>query len=132
MTAAAPAGGGAAGHTGVVLRFLNNSHNQCILYGYPGVDGTNRSGHSIAHASRTLDGPLGGCHCSQFRGVLVKPGQTASALVEGNIGGPGNCDRFHGLLVIPANTYNATPLDVAPHSCGFEVHPTVPGTDGEG
>ncbi len=115
-----------------MLRLLNNSHNPCILYGYPGVDGTNRSGHSIAHAGRTLDGYLGGCRCTSPRGVLVKPGQVASALVEGDIGGGSNCDRFSGLLVIPPNTYNPTPLQLVPHSCDFQVHPVVPGTNGEG
>jgi hypothetical protein len=132
VTAAQPPGGDAAGHTGVVLHFLNNSHNRCILYGYPGVDGTNGGGHSIAHASRTLDGYLGGCRCSSLRGVLVKPGQVASALVEGDIGSANNCDRFRGLLVIPPNTYNSTPLQLAPHSCDFQVHPVVPGISGEG
>jgi hypothetical protein len=132
VTAAPPSGGGAAGHTGVVLRFLNNSHYRCILYGYPGVDGTNGRGHSVAHAARTPDGYLGGCRCSSLRGVLVKPGQTASALVEGDVGGPGNCDRFRGLLVTPPNTYNSTPLQLAPHSCDFQVHPVVPGSDGQG
>jgi hypothetical protein len=116
----------------VVLRFLNNSHYRCILYGYPGVDGTNAGGHSIGHAARTLDGPLGGCHCSQFRGVLVRPGQSASALVEGSIGGNGNCDRFRGLLVTPPNAYRSTPIQTAPHSCDFQVHPMVTGTSGEG
>ena len=132
VTAAPPSGGGAAGHTGVVLRFLNNSHYRCILYGYPGVDGTNGGGHSVAHAARTPDGYLGGCRCSSLRGVLVKPGQTASALVEGDVGGSGNCDRFRGLLVTPPNTYNSTPLQLAPHSCDFQVHPVVPGSDGQG
>jgi len=115
-----------------VLRFLNNSHYRCILYGYPGVDGTNGGGHSVAHATRTTDGYLGGCRCSSPRGVLVAPGQTASALVEGDVGGSGNCDRFRGLLVTPPNTYNSTPLPVAPHSCHFQVHPVVPGLDGQG
>jgi hypothetical protein len=132
VTAAPPPGGGAAGHTGVVLRFLNNSHYRCIIYGYPGVDGTNRGGHSLASAERTLDGYLGGCRCTQLRGVLVAPGQTASALVEGDVGGSGNCDRVHGLLVIPPNTYASTPVSIAPHSCDFQVHPVVPGADGEG
>lgn len=131
LAVTAVSAGGAAGHTGVVLRFLNNSHYRCIIYGYPGVDGTNRGGHSIASAARTPDGFLGGCRCTSLRGVLVQPGQTASALVEGDLGG-GNCDRFHGLLVTPPNTYNSTPLHLAPESCHFQVHPVVPGSDGRG
>lgn len=125
VTGGNPPQGNAAGHTGVELRFLNNSHHRCILYGYPGADGTN-GGRSIAHAARTPDGYLGGCHCSQLRGVLVGPGQSAYALVEGDIGGNGNCDRFSGLLVTPPNTYDSTPLQLAPHSCDFQVHPVTP------
>ena len=132
MTAGAPPGGGAAGHTGVVLHLLNNSHYRCIIYGYPGVDGTNGGGHSVAHAARTLDGYLGGCRCTRLRGVLVAPGQSASALVEGDVGGSGDCDRFRGLLVIAPNTYDSTPISIAPHSCDFQVHPVVPGDTGEG
>ena len=37
-----------------------------------------------------------------------------------------NCDRFRGLVVTPPNTYRSTPIDLAPHSCHFQVHPVVP------
>jgi hypothetical protein len=132
VTAAEPPGGAAAGHNGVVLRFLNNSHHTCVLYGYPGVDGTNRGGHSLGHAVRTKDGYLGGCHCSTYGGVRLRPGQSASALVEGDIGDGGpDCTRFKGLLVTPPNTFNSTPVEQAPYSCNFQVHPVVPGTTGE-
>ena len=132
VTAAHPAGGGAGGHDGVVLRFLNVSHHACILYGYPGADGT-KNGHSVASAKRTPDGFLGGCHCSQPRGVQVQPGETASALVEGDEGAGGpQCNRFTGLLVTPPNAYDSTPLTMAPPSCDFAVHPVVPGSNGLG
>lgn len=126
MVAAQPPQGNAAGHTGVELVFVNNSQRACILYGYPGADGTNGRGSSIAHAARTLTGYLGGCHCARLRGVLVRPGQAAYALAEGDLGGAGNCDRFRGLLVTPPNTYRSTPLGAAPHSCHFQVHPVTP------
>lgn len=126
MTGHAPPNGDVAGHTAVELQFLNNSHHACILYGYPGADGVNGGGHAIAHAKRTLNGYLGGCGCSHPRGVLVKPGQSAYAIVEGDLRGGGNCDRFAGLVVTPPNTYASTPIDMAPHSCDFQVHPVVP------
>jgi hypothetical protein len=120
------------GHTSVVLQFLNNSHRRCILYGYPGVDGTNRGGHSRGHATRTTVGFLGGCGCTHPRGVLLRPGQVASALVEGDASHPRCSDRYAGLLVTPPNTYRSTPLSDAPEGCDFQVHPTVPGTSGQG
>jgi hypothetical protein len=130
VTATHPEGGGAGGHDGVVLRFLNVSHHACILYGYPGVDGTRR-GHSVASAKRTTDGFLGGCHCTQPRGVRVSPGETASALVEGDEGAGGpQCNRFTGLLVTPPNGYDSTPVNLAPPSCDFVVHPVVTGSNG--
>lgn len=130
VVGSAPPGGDAAGHTAVLLKFVNVSHYRCVLYGYPGVDGTAR-GHSIAHATRTYDGYFGGCRCSSLHGVTVAPGGTASAIVEGDIGdGSAACDRFRGLLVTPPNTYHSTPVRVAPHSCDFTVHPVVPGSSG--
>jgi len=125
VTGHAPPNGDVAGHTGVQLEFRNTSHHACVLYGYPGADGVDGAGHAVAHAARTTDGYLGGCGCSHPRGVLVKPGQSAYAIVEGDAGG-GACDRFRGLVVTPPNTYRSTPIGVAPHSCHFQVHPVVP------
>lgn len=119
-------------HSAVILRFLNTSHYACVLYGYPGVDGTNGGGHSTGHASRTTDGYLGGCRCSQPRGVLVRPGQTASALVEGNAGHQSCAGRYRGLLVTPPNGYNSTPVSMAPYGCDLTVHPVVASRDGRG
>jgi hypothetical protein len=62
--------------------------------------------------------------------VLVEPGQSAYAIVEGDLRGGRNCDRFHSLLVTAPNTYASTPIAPAPHSCDFQVHPVVPDNAG--
>lgn len=52
--------GGAAGHQGVVLLFVNNGSTPCDLYGYPGVAGLNAGGMQEVQAQRTLTGMMGG------------------------------------------------------------------------
>lgn len=118
----------------VALRFLNVSHHACILYGFPGVDGLDSHGRTVVHAKRTYDGFMGGCSCSSLHGVRLRPGQTASAVVEGDNGGAGppRCSRVTSLLVTPPNTYRSTPVRRAIHNCDFEVHPVVAGTTGQG
>jgi hypothetical protein len=124
-------GGSAAGHTGVLLMFVNTSARACTLFGYPGVDGLTPGGKDIASATRTFNGYLGGCKCTSLHSVTLSPGGKASAITEGTIGS-GNCDRFGSLLVTPPNTATSTEIDLAPHSCQFTVHPVVAGTTGDG
>jgi hypothetical protein len=132
VTATPPPAGGAAGHEGVVVLFRNHGSTTCTLTGYPGAAGLNASGAQIAQATRTLTGMIGGCHCSHAPLLTLNPGTTVSAVIEGNIGGPGPCDAFHSLLVTPPNTSTSTHLAVTVPSCGFDVHPVVTGTSGGG
>lgn len=140
-----PPGGGAAGHIGVVLLFENVSSTTCTLSGYPGVDGLDASGRDLASASRTPNGMIGFCSCTQPPTLTLGPGVIVSAVAEGDAagasggagggsgGGAGgsSCDAFAGLLVTPPNTSTSTKVNLAPHSCDFTVHPVVPGMDGQ-
>jgi hypothetical protein len=119
-------GGSAAGHTGVLLDFLNHGSAPCTLFGYPGVAGLDAAGHEIAQASRTTDGYLGGCRCTAPSTVTIVTRSAAHAIVEGSVGS-GNCDQFSGMLITPPNTAFSTRVSIAPHSCQFTVHPVLPG-----
>jgi hypothetical protein len=125
----APLSGG-AGHQGAIILITNNGDAPCSLVGYPGADGLDDTGHSIASATRTLTAMMGGCHCTKPATVTIAPDAAASAVVEANIGGPGPCDPFGGLLVTPPNTSTSTQLNVKLPSCGFQVHPVVAGAKG--
>lgn len=39
-----------------MLLFRNISAHTCSLYGYPGLDALNATGHVLAHAQRTMTG----------------------------------------------------------------------------
>lgn len=128
--AAAPESSG-AGHNAVLLRFTNTSTTSCVLSGYPGVDGVNSAGTSVAHASRTLDGYLAGCGCSTLPAVDLTPGAVAGAQVEGYVDA-NPCLPFAALLVTPPNTAASTKVAMSPYSCGFTVHPVVSNPTGSG
>lgn len=133
VTSTPPPGGAAAGHVGLVLLFQNSSTTTCVLSGYPGVDGLNSSGQSIAHASRTLNGMIGFCGCTAPATLTLGPGVVVSAVVEGTSAGsgPANCAPFPSLLVTPPNTTVSTPIAASPESCDFTVHPVVTGLAGQ-
>jgi hypothetical protein len=113
------------------LLFTNSSAAPCVLLGYPGVDGLDGSGHAIAHASRTLNGLIGFCHCTKPASFTLKPNDVVSAVVEGAISGGADCSPFASMLVTPPNTSLSTPIPASPDACGFTVHPVVSGTAGQ-
>ena len=131
VTAVDPPGGGAAGHRGVVLLFTNLSTTTCTMTGYPGVDGLGSGGNHIASATRTLSGMIGFCGCTTPPTVTLAPGTTVSAVTEGVADGSGPCGVFFALLVTPPNTSTSTQVTNSPYSCGFTVHPVVPGNAGQ-
>jgi hypothetical protein len=127
-----PPAGGAAGHEGLVLLFTNHSTSACTLTGYPGAAGLNAAGSQILQATRTLSGMIGGCSCTHPPVLTLNPSSTVSAVIEGNIGGPGPCNAIHSLLVTPPNTTMSTPIAESVPSCGFQIHPVVTGQSGGG
>ena len=107
----APPGGGAAGHSGVVLLFTNTSTDDLRLIGYPGVDGLDSSGHDVASATRTLNGMIGFCGCTKPATLTLKPGDVVSAVTEGGRGRVGRrCAPVRvDLLVDPAEHVDRRP-----------------------
>ncbi|HEV7172783.1 DUF4232 domain-containing protein [Pedococcus sp.] len=121
----------AAGHVGVALVFRNVSHAACSLYGYPGVAGLDSRGRQAIQATRTSDGYLGGTYLA--RTVVVPPGGSASALVEGTDvpAGSQSCATYSALLVIaPGQTRSQVARVSVPGCPSIQVHPVVPGVDG--
>lgn len=122
---------GATGHGAFVLRFKNTSHSMCTIYGYPGLDALNASGHVMAHAQRTLRGFAGGAHVEQT--VTLTPGHYASATVEWMNFNPvtsGPCPFSKSVATTPANTSHAVHFAVSVSTCRLQVHPTVAGITG--
>jgi hypothetical protein len=101
-----------------------------VLYGYPGADALNASGHVVAHATRSLTGYLGGTY-SGLHNVALHPGQVASTVIEGNIGtGSANCSAGVSMVVTAPNLFHSSPVAGSPYVCGFTVHPVVAGSTG--
>lgn len=122
---------GATGHASVVLLFRNVSKHTCSLYGYPGLDALNKSGHVLAHATRTLHGFAGGTKAVQK--VTLAPARFASATVEWmnfNSTTSGDCTFSKSIATTPANTTHVVHLAVSVSVCDLQVHPTVAGTSG--
>lgn len=122
---------GATGHGSVVLLFKNTSHAMCTLYGYPGLDALNASGHVLAHARRTLRGFAGGAHTEST--VSITPGHFASATAEWMNFNPvtsGSCTFSHSVATTPPNTTHTVHLAVPVSVCRLQIHPTVAGTSG--
>ena len=125
---------GATGHGSFVLLFKNTSAATCTIYGYPGLDGLNSSGHAIAHAARTLSGFAGGSP-SGIHTVSVAPSQWASATVEWMNFNPvtsGPCTFSASVATTPANTSHTVHLNRQVSVCDLQVHPTVAGSTGNG
>ena len=122
--------GSAAGHNSVVLTFTNSSTRTCVLYGYPGADAINATGHVVAHAKRSLTGYIGGMY-SGLHNVSLHPGQVASTILEGDIGdGLADCVAGVNLVVTAPNLFHSSPLAGAPYVCDFTIHPVVAGSTG--
>lgn len=123
------------GHVGYPVRFRNRSQTACSVHGYPGVAGLNKHGKQVEQALRTKNGYLGGVRPGHpIPTVILKPGQVASALVEGTdvpSGHQKHCRVLHGLLVTPPNDRRSVHLKHAPPDCSrIEIHPVVRGKDG--
>ena len=132
LAVSARGAGAGLGHVGVVLLFKNTGNETCGLFGYPGVAGLNTAGVQVTEALRTLFGYLGGTrHTSE---VVIAPGESASALVEGTDNPAGNatsCPTYPNLLVTPPNTTRSVTIHIAMLGCSrLQVHPVVPGTTG--
>jgi hypothetical protein len=122
--------GGAAGHNSVVLTFTNSSTRTCVLYGYPGADALDSSGHVLAHAKRSLTGYIGGTYTG-LHNITLHPGQVASTILEGDIGDGGpDCSGAVSLVVTAPNLFHSSPLTGAPYACDFVIHPVVAGSTG--
>ncbi|MFG2052474.1 DUF4232 domain-containing protein [Micromonospora sp. NPDC048930] len=123
-----------SGHRGVRLIFQNRGDQACWLRGYPGADGLDRAGKTLAHAKRTPHGYLGGVRGDEPVRVLLAPGELASALVEAlafRAGDGGACAPYASLLVTPPDETRSVRLAWTTDSCSaLEVHPVVAGTTG--
>jgi D-serine deaminase-like pyridoxal phosphate-dependent protein len=134
LTVTATAEQGATGHANFVLRFKNHTTHSCSLYGYPGLDALNASGHVLAHARRTLSGFTGGSRHG-LQTVIVRPGGYASADVEWmnfNAATGGSCRFSRSVAATPANTGHTAHLARSVSVCSLQVHPTVAGRTGNG
>lgn len=130
-------GGGRAGlgHDGLTLLFRNTGPAACTLTGYPGVAFVSTAGRRRRlDIARTPQGYLGGLSPSDKVNPVVRlaPGQTASALLEGEAvdraGRP--CTRYPEMLVTPPNQTVTVRFARAMSLCDPEIHPVVPGTSG--
>ncbi len=133
LTVIAKSDGVALGHVGVVLMFENTGSSICSLYGYPGVAGLNAEGVQVTQAVRTVNGYLGGAGTGASH-VILAPGESASAIVEGTdnpVGTATTCSTYPRLLVTPPNTTQSVTIDFSLPGCSaLQVHPVVPGTSG--
>jgi len=124
-----------AGHIGLVLVFTNHSSAPCQITGYPGVAGLNAAGQQAAQAERTPNGYVGGIPTGSTPPVVVlQPGQSASAILEGSdvpTGTATSCPTYASLLVTPPNTTVSIPLAASMPGCSaLQIHPVVAGTSG--
>ena len=122
---------GATGHGSFVLRFKNVSAHTCSLYGYPGLDALNSTGHVLAHAARTMRGFAGGAHVKAP--VNIAAAHYGSATVEWMNFNPttsGTCAFSKSVATTPPNTTHTVHLPVSVSVCSLQVHPTVAGTSG--
>ena len=125
---------GATGHGNLILRFRNRTTHSCSLYGYPGLDALNGSGHVIKHARRTLTGFTGGS-THGLRTIVVRPGHYASADVEWMNFHPvtgTDCRFSKSIAATPAGTSHTVRITRSVSVCNLQVHPTVAGRTGNG
>jgi hypothetical protein len=126
--------GAATMHTGYVLVFTNVSKQTCELSGYPGAAVEYKSS-TLLNATRTLNGYIGdGQNLSKPPVVTLKPGASASAVLEWaeNAGQHCYANRSGTLHVTPPNTTatvgeGALTIGQNGICSGFEIHPVVAG-----
>lgn len=127
-----------AGHGGIPVLFKNTSRAACTLHGYPRITVSTSSSKTRVPAVPTASGYLGGLQTltSPVPLVLLKPGQVASAEVEGidTPADPGSaCPLFHTVTVsLPKRDTMVTLTDASPiPGCSsVSVHPFVAGALG--
>jgi hypothetical protein len=136
-------GGAGLGHEAEILLFSNTGPSTCTLNGYPGVAGLSAQGAQVVQAQREPSGYLGGLQQGAAPPLVVlAPGQTASAMVEGTDVpvGSTSCTSFPALLVTPPGFTTSTKVSVVgyggngggfPGCSRIEVHPVVPGKTGQ-
>lgn len=121
-----------SGHVGVTILFRNVSRTGCTLEGYPGVAGLDAQGHQAVQATRSTNGYLGGTY--GVRNIMVAPGASASAMVEGTdvpSGMATSCATYPALLVTAPGHTDSHVVHVSVPGCsGLQVHPVVVGTSG--
>jgi len=136
--------GAAAGSTGQVIGFVNVSKVACTLTGYPGVAGLDAQGRQVIQAQQQLMGMLGGLAngATTPPTVTLRPGQSASAMVEGTdnpVGTATSCTYYPSLLVTPpgltrpkkvTETLPGSSIPGFPGCSGIRVDPVVPGPTG--
>lgn len=129
-------GGVGMGHSALPLIFLNTGSTACRLHGYPEVKALDANGHLVAQAQQTPSGYMGGLAdgSTLLPTVDLNPGQSASALVEGDDVNPTDgsaCTAHSSLLVTPPNETHSVRLLTGGGGCSdLQVHPVVPGTTG--
>jgi len=117
--------GAGLGHIGVPIRFRNED-GTCNLRGYPNVEGLSADGRTVVRARHTLRGYLGGAR--QVSTITLAPGQTASALLEGeNFPSPGHpCPSYRYLRITPPHAARSVRRDARYRFC----YPVVAGSSG--
>ncbi|MGH9018481.1 MAG: DUF4232 domain-containing protein [Acidimicrobiales bacterium] len=131
-------GGVAAGHSGFPLLFRNTGGRACLLSGYPGIALLGSDGGAAIEAQPVPNGYIGGLR--DYSGgplpeIRLLPGETASALVEGDDAPPvgvAPCGPFAAIRVTPPHAGPSVRLAVRVPCSDVEVHPVVPGTTGQG
>ena len=126
-----------------VIAFKNTGYAACSLRGYPGLALLNASGQQAQQAQRVATGIMAGIWPPGLPGVgdgyqalpevVLKPGDSASAGVEGTLGAAPDCTMFQDFLITPPNDAQSVRVDgFAPiYACpSISVDPVVPGTHG--
>jgi len=132
----------AAGSVAQVIAFINVSKTTCALTGYPKVLALESKGAFVGHAGDELQGMLGGLHdgATTPPTVTLKPGQTATATVEGMdhpVRTTLSCPYYFSFLVTPPSETHSIRVLVPgllrhgfPGCFGILVTPVVPGRTG--
>ena len=126
-----------------IVAFKNISDAACSLHGYPGLALLNTEGRPAQQAQRVATGVMAGIWPPGLQGVgdgyqvlpevVLEPGDSASAGVEGTLGNESNCTMFQDFLITPPNDTQSVRVDkFAPISAcpSISIEPVVPGTHG--
>ena len=128
--------GAGMGHVGVFLLFTNTSTSvTCAMHGYPTASYGLSDGTTLTAAKILLGWTGGVSQGTTAPGVILAPGQQASAIVEWtdivNAGQQCYSGISTNLRITPPGMGKVTTLSVGTPCGNFEVHPVVPGTSGD-